>query len=125
MEVTMTIVDAAGNPVVAVACDFAIVEQPGSDAYVTVTSPVTDGNGHATALLYAGSSQGTVQVLAACGDIIRVVEVAVILPPASLPGTGTWAQRDDGGRLLLIELSLALGVFAGLIVAGKRLRAHT
>jgi hypothetical protein len=125
VEVTMTIVDAAGNPVVAVACDFAVVEQPGSDAYVTVTSPVTDGNGHATALLQAGSSQGTVQVLAVCGDIIRVVEVAVILPPASLPGTGTWAQRDDGGRLLLIELSLALGVLGALTITARRLRARS
>ena len=124
VEVTMTIVDAAGSPVVGVACAFAVVKQPGNDAYVTASSPVTDADGRATALLHAGSFQGTVQVLAVCGDIIRVAEVAVVLLPASLPDTGMPAQRDDDGRLLLIELSLALGVLGALAITTRRLRAR-
>jgi hypothetical protein len=122
VEVTMTIVDDVGNPIADRACAFAVAAQPGSDAYVTALSPVTDADGQATALLHVGSSQGTVQVLAVCGDIIRLAEVAVVLPPASLPDTGVPAQRDDSGLLLLIELSLALGMLGGLAIAARRSR---
>ena len=120
----MNIVDEAGDPVVGVLCSFAVSDQPGTDAFVTGLSPMTDDNGNATALLYGGTTQGAVQVLAVCGDIIRVAEVAVVSPPASLPDTGMQTPRDNqGGYLLLIELSLAIGVLATLAIAAKRSRA--
>jgi hypothetical protein len=117
VDVTATVVDENGNPVVGEDCTFSIADQPGDDASVEEGPVTTDENGQATATLNAGSTPGTVQVLAECGDFSEVLDVVVA--PASLPATGG-AASESGSQVWLIAILVGAGALA--LTGGLALR---
>lgn len=124
VAVTVTIFDAAANPVADVPCKFNIVEQPGTDAYIDAAPIATNADGKAIALLHTGMMPGTVSVQAHCGVVSRVIALRVVAPPpASLPNTGMapiGAQSSE--RSTLVGLAIVGGVFAAALVAMRRWR---
>jgi hypothetical protein len=112
VDVTATVVDENGNPVVGEDCTFSIADQPGDDASVEEGPVTTDENGQATTTLSAGSTPGTVQVEADCGDFGSQV-LDVVVSPAALPATGAARPGDEplgwGAALLVGVGALALG----------------
>ena len=134
-NVTVNIVDGAGNPVAGTECTFSITSQPGTDASVDAGPVTTDANGDATTTVQVGSTEGQIDVEATCGG--ETVTVSVVAgagaggaaaPPASLPAAGAEGVSSTGGSAstLLVMLLAALGVTltgAGLIAVRNRQQA--
>jgi CSLREA domain-containing protein len=122
VDVTVTVLDENGAPVVGVACVFSILSQPGDDASLDSTEATTDENGQATVPLSVGSSEGTVEVQADCEGLTEVLVVnvgAAVLAPET--GTGT-RDRLPTGALGLGAL-LAIIAAASLFSAARRSNA--
>ncbi len=105
-DVTIVVTDPDGNPLVNQSCTVAIGSQPGDDAALSLGEAVqvsgdgfiattTDENGEVTVTLDAGSTAGTIEVVALCGDITAVASVTV--GPEGLPVTGATLLDSDGG----------------------------
>lgn len=131
-NVTVNIVDDAGNPVAGTECTFSISSQPGTDASVDAGPVTTDANGNATTTVQVGSTEGQIDIEATCGSETVTVSVvagaatpAAAAPPASLPQAGAEGVTSTGGSAstLLVMLLAALGVTltgAGLIAVRNR-----
>lgn len=127
-NVTVNIVDDAGNPVAGTECTFSISSQPGTDASVDAGPVTTDANGNATTTVQVGSTEGQIDIEATCGSetvTVSVVAGAAASPPASLPQAGAEGVTSTGGSAstLLVMLLAALGVTltgAGLIAVRNR-----
>lgn len=130
-NVTVNIVDDAGNPVAGTDCTFSITSQPGTDASVDAGPVTTDANGNATTTVQVGSTEGQIDIEATCGS--ETVTVSVVAgatapaaaPPASLPQAGAEGVTPTGGSVntLLVMLLAALGVTltgAGLMAVRNR-----
>ena len=95
VEVSCTVRDEAGNPVVEADCTFVILSQPGDDASLGSTVVKTNSDGVATTTLHVGSTSGQIVVSITSGDFTSsaVLGVTATLPasPISPPSTG------DGG----------------------------
>ncbi|MEX1253935.1 MAG: hypothetical protein WEE64_06295 [Dehalococcoidia bacterium] len=109
VDVTATVADENGDPVVGEDCMFSIVSQPGDDASVDAGPVTSDENGQATTSLSAGSTAGTVQVQADCGVFSAVLDVVV--SPAALPATGG-GEPDSTSWAWLSALLVAAGAVA-------------
>jgi hypothetical protein len=120
VDVTATVVDENGDPVVGEACTFSIVSQPGDDASVDEGPVTTDDAGQATSTLSAGSTAGTVQVQASCGAFTQVLDVVVA--PEALPATGA-ARAGSDSQVWLVALLAAAGAIALAGGLGLRRRA--
>ncbi|MGB2693942.1 MAG: hypothetical protein WBD55_02005 [Dehalococcoidia bacterium] len=107
VQVTVTIVDSAGNPIAGAHCVFSIASRPGADVYIDGGHVSTDARGHATAVLHAGSTTGTITVQAICDGVMQIVRVPVVAPPASLPDTGK-AGDAVGGEQAAVAFGLGL-----------------
>ena len=127
-NVTVNIVDDAGNPVAGTECTFSISSQPGTDASVDAGPVTTDANGNATTTVQVGNTEGQIDIEATCGSetvTVSVVAGAAASPPASLPQAGAEGVTSTGGSAstLLVMLLAALGVTltgAGLIAVRNR-----
>jgi ABC-type Na+ efflux pump permease subunit len=118
---TCAVLDSAGNPVAGELCVFTIVSQPGTDAYLSSTSAVTNAQGIATVSLYTGSTAGAISVSAEARSIesqaTAIAEsgtpVAPTAPatPGAAPPTGV--GQSDGGTSLALWL-VAIGA-AGVL----------
>ncbi len=117
---TITVLDASLNPVADAACTVSVSDQPGTTASVSPTSVTTDVNGEAEVTLNVGSTVGTVEVTADCGDNgSQVLAVEVVV--AGLPPTGVGAADGgmNAGLWAIIGLVLAAAA-AGLALSGWR-----
>jgi hypothetical protein len=111
VDVSVTVEDENGNPAEGVACTFAIVSQPGSDAELASATGTTDANGVATTELAVGSTPGTIEVRADCEGLSEVLEVVV--GPAGLPETGRSGTSTDAlAPALLGAAAVAAAAFA-------------
>lgn len=129
--VSVEVLDADGSAVVGRECTFSVVSQPGSDASVGAGPVTTDADGNAGTTLQVGSTAGTIEVEAQCGDLSATVSVVAGMqqgtdaaqPPASLPdsGNGGYLQSAGAARLLLMTLLAALGVtlVGASVIAGR------
>lgn len=136
---TLTVVDSTGSAIAGKACEMYISSQPGTDASVAQDNAATDANGVITAVLYAGTAPGTVQVVANCGNLFAgfstIVAGVVVSPPQAppepaqitLPPTGV---APAAGRLsvntvlaLLCGGLLALSAGSALRFVSSRVRS--
>jgi len=126
---TCTVLDTVGNPVAGEVCEFTIVSQPGTDAYLSSTTAVTNAQGIATVTLFTGSTAGTIIVEAEARSIESqatahaeaATPVAPTVPatPGAAPPTG--AGQGDGGTplalwIVAISAAGALGLASLLVV---------
>ena len=130
VTVSVTVVDANGDPVGDADCTFSVVSQPGTDASVDGAPVTTDSAGNASTSLNVGSTAGTIEVQADCGGITASVSVVAgtstgasdggggeaAAPPASLPDTGSGGVVDEGRSLRGIFVALLAGF--GVMLAG-------
>ena len=131
VTVSVTVVDANGDPVGDADCTFSVVSQPGTDASVDDAPVTTDSAGNASISLNVGSTAGTIEVQADCGGITASVSVVAgtstgtssgggggeaAAPPASLPDTGSGGVVDEGQSLRGIFVALLAGF--GVMLAG-------
>ena len=130
VTVSVTVVDANGDPVGDADCTFSVVSQPGTDASVDDAPVTTDSAGNASISLNVGSTAGTIEVEADCGGITASVSVVAgtasasasdgegeaAAPPASLPDTGSGSVVDEGQSLRGIFVALLAGF--GVMLAG-------
>jgi hypothetical protein len=133
-ELTLTVVNSAGNPVAGKSCELYISSQPGTDASITQDSATTDAGGVITGSLYAGTAQGTVKVAANCGNLfagLSVVAGAAVAPPQApvepaqpgritMPPTGVGPAADGETYGLGPIIALLAGGFVTL-AAGSAL----
>ena len=136
-DVTIVVTDPDGNPLVNQSCTVAISSQPGDDATLSLGDAVqvsgdgfidttTDENGEITVTLGAGSTAGTIEVAALCGDITAVASVTV--GPEGLPVTGASLLDSEGG--VNAGLWVVIGVLFAAVattltgLAWRRGRAH-
>jgi hypothetical protein len=136
-ELTLTVVNSAGNPVAGKSCELYISSQPGTDASITQDSATTDAGGVITGSLYAGTAQGTVKVAANCGNLfagLSVVAGAAVAPPQApvepaqlaqpgritMPPTGVGPAADGETYGLGLIIALLAGGFVTL-AAGSAL----
>jgi hypothetical protein len=142
-ELTLTVVNSAGNPVAGKSCELYISSQPGTDASIIQDSAKTDANGVITGSLYVGTARGTVQVTANCGNLfagLSVVAGAAVAPPQApvepaqpaqpgriaMPptGVGPAADGETYGLGLIIALlaggSLTLAAGSVLFLKARR-----
>jgi len=125
VELTLTVVNSAGNPWAGKSCELHISSQPGTDASVTQDSATTDADGVITGSLYVGTTQGTVEVTANCGNLfagLTVVAGAAVAPPQAplepgriaMPPTGVGPAADGETYGLGLVIALLAGGLATL-----------
>ena len=139
-ELTLTVVNSAGNPWAGKSCELRIFSQPGTDAsIIPQDSTKTDANGVLTGSLYVGTTLGTVQVTANCGNLFAGLSVVVVagaavappqapveLAPIAMPptGVGPAADGETYGLGLIIALlaggSLTLAAGSVLFLRARR-----
>ena len=137
---TLTVVNSAGSPVAGKTCTMYISSQPGADASVTQDSATTGADGVITGSLYVGTTRGTVEVTANCGNLFAGLSVVVAgaaappqapveLAPIALPptGVGPAADGETYGLGLIIALlaggSLTLAAGSVLFRRARRVRS--
>jgi hypothetical protein len=136
---TLAVVDSAGSPVAGKSCELYISSQPGTDASVTQDSTETDASGVISGTLYVGTTPGTVEVTANCGNLFAgfsVVAGTAAAPQAPLEpgqitmpptGVGPAAYGEPYGLGLVIALlaggltTLAAG--SALFLKARRVRS--
>jgi len=125
---TCTVLDTVGNPVAGETCVFTIVSQPGTDAYLSSATAITNAQGIATVTLFTGSTAGSISVSAEARSIesqaTAIAEAAT--PVATAPATPgaappTGVGQGDGGTplalwLVAIAAAGALGLASLLVV---------
>jgi hypothetical protein len=112
VDLTVTVIDDAGNPVSGVECAFSITSQPGSDASLGADSGTTDENGIAAVSLDVGSTPGVIEVTADCGafgsEVLEITVGAAGLPPTGMSGSGTsraWTWTVGAALVALAALA--------------------
>ena len=115
VEVTATLVDDNGDPVVGVDCTFSIFSQPGDDATVDPGPVTTDADGKASTTLNVGSTPGIVEVQADCNGFSQLLDVTV---SPSLPATGAALEADGG---FSVGLWAMIGALVGATAAALSL----
>lgn len=125
VNVTCTVQDASGAPMADQACVFTIISQPGNDASIGSLSTVknTDANGIATAVLFTGSTPGSIVVRTEAGGIFSQVTVSVQGAPQQLPTTG--GAPADGSmpwRPLTGPILLGMGLILASALIAVRVR---
>ena len=128
LGISATARDQRGAAVAGVACTFAIISQPGTDAGVEPGPFVTDASGVANTTLRVGSTPGNIVVGANCGDLTSQVLVAAGGAAApGLPATGQGPEGSDKpGRVLggvlggLAFLTFGLGFRRAIARRGRR-----
>ena len=139
-ELTLEVVNSAGSPVAGKSCELYISSQPGTDASITQDSATTDAGGVITGTLYVGTTRGTVEITANCGNLfagLSVVAGTAAAPPQApvepgfiaLPPTGVGPATDGEtyGLGLIIALlaggSLTLAAGSVLFLRARRVRS--
>jgi hypothetical protein len=123
-ELTLEVVDSAGSPVAGKACTLYISSQPGTDASITQDSATTDAGGVITGTLYVGTTRGTVEITANCGNLfagLSVVAGTAAAPQApvepgriTMPPTGVGPAADGETYGLGPIIALLAGGFVTL-----------
>ena len=139
-QVTVTLRDAAGNPIANEPVYFSIVGQPGSSAALSTGSATTDASGRAATDLYVGDSAGQVTVAAVsasgieCRGLTQVVNPPTPTPvpgqstgvSVQPPSTGDAGLAATGSSNTTALIALAgLGVVIGGGLAVGRIRRQT
>ena len=118
-NVTATVLDNAGNPVLGATVTFRITSQPGSDAHWAngklETTATTDAKGVAAAVLVAGATKGNVIIETISGEKTSQVVVAVQDPDLPTSG-GAPPQGSESGLPTWQIAFLAIG--AAALVSG-------
>jgi len=114
------IVSPTGAPVAGASCLFAIMQQPGTDAYVMAGPVATDAAGMAETTLNVGSTPGLVNVKAQCGELSAMTSVvAGAAQTVALPATGEGSMASSGGSFpWLVALAICVGL--ALAAVGAR-----
>jgi len=121
-ELTLTVVNSAGNPVAGKSCELYISSQPGTDASIIQDSAKTDANGVITGSLYVGTARGTVQVTANCGNLfagLSVVAGAAVAPPQAPVEPGRIAMPPTGVGPAADSETYGLGLIIALLTGGS------
>jgi hypothetical protein len=114
------IVSPTGAPVAGASCSFAVMQQPGTDAWVVAGPVTTDATGMAETTLNVGSTPGLISVQAQCGELSALTSVVAGAAQAvALPATGEGAMASSGGSFPWLGV-LAAGVVLALAAAGVR-----
>jgi hypothetical protein len=114
------IVSPTGAPVAGASCSFAIMEQPGTDAYVVAGPVATDVAGIVETTLNVGSTPGLISVQAQCGELSALTSVVAGAAQAvALPATGEGSMASSGGSFPWL-VALAAGVVLALAAVGAR-----
>jgi hypothetical protein len=123
-ELTLAVVNSAGSPIAGKTCTMYISSQPGTDASITQDSATTDAGGVITGTLYVGTTQGTVEITANCGNLfagLSVVAGAAAPPQAPLePGqiTGQITMPPTGVGPAAYGEHYGLGLVIALLAGG-------
>lgn len=123
-NVTATVLDASGNPVVGAEVIFRITSQPGTDAHWAdgglETTAITDADGVATAVLVAGTEAGNIIIETLSGEKTSQVTVAVLegqQVPIEVPITGSTPPGGGDNGLATWQIAL-LAILAGTLAGG-------
>lgn len=127
VPLTVTVRDAAGNPVPNMPVTLVVSKQPATGASVSPGGGTTNAAGQVTGTLNVGSAPGSVEVTAtpsdvSCGAAVTVGSGAVsgvVSSQVALPNTGDGASAGGNGTGTLALLMLAAG---GMLAAGLGLR---
>jgi hypothetical protein len=138
-ELTLEVVNSAGSPVAGKSCELYISSQPGTDASVTQDSTTTDAQGAISGILYVGTTRGTVEVTANCGNLFAglSVIVGVAAPPQApvepariaMPPTGVGPAADGEayglGRIIALLAGGSLTLAAGSVLFRRARRVRS
>ncbi|MCI0890069.1 MAG: hypothetical protein J4O04_04610, partial [Chloroflexi bacterium] len=124
VTLTVAVVQANGALAVDATCIVQVHSQPGTDAAIEPTVVTTGADGEATTTLYVGSTPGSVEISAQCGDapmgVITLNVGGVNLPaslPDALPDAGFGSTNTNAGTFgFLPALFLAA---SGMLVAAS------
>ena len=124
MTLTIAVVQTNGALAVDATCIVQVHSQPGTDAAIEPTVVTTGPDGEATTTLYVGSTPGSVEISAQCGDapmgVITLNVGGVNLPaslPDALPDAGFGSTNTNAGTFgFLPALFLAA---SGMLVAAS------
>ena len=120
VDLGVQIVSPTGAPVAGVSCSFAIMQQPGTDAYVVAGPVSTDAAGMVQTALNVGSTPGLISVQAQCGELSALTSVVAGAAQAvALPATGDGSMASSGGSFPWL-VALAAGVVLALAAVGAR-----
>ena len=144
-ELTLTVVNSAGNPWAGKSCELYISSQPGTAASIIQDRATTGADGVITGSLYVGTTLGTVEVTANCGNLFAGLSVVVVagaavappqapvelapIAPIAMPptGVGPAADGETYGLGLIIALlaggSLTLAAGSVLFLRARRVRS--
>ena len=121
-ELTLALVDSAGSPVAGKSCELYISSQPGTDASVTQDSTTTDAGGVITGTLYVGTTRGTVEITANCGNLfagLSVIAGAAVAPPQAPVEPGRITMPPTGVGPAADGETYGLGLIIALLAGGS------
>jgi hypothetical protein len=121
-ELTLALVDSTGSPVAGKSCDLYISSQPGTDASVIQDSATTGADGVITGSLYVGTTRGTVEVTANCGNLfagLSVIAGAAVAPPQAPVEPGFIALPPTGVGPAADGETYGLGLIIALLAGGS------
>jgi hypothetical protein len=124
VDVTATVTDSAGDPLVGVPCTFTIVSAPeGSDASLAEDTATTDDQGGATVSVNVGSVPGAIEVQADCGGVASQVLAVNVTEGVIGPPTG---ESDMAGSIAMwsILVTVVAVILGGLGFAGWKKAAQ-
>jgi hypothetical protein len=119
---TLALVDSTGSPVAGKSCDLYISSQPGTDASVIQDSATTGADGVITGSLYVGTTRGTVEVTANCGNLfagLSVIAGAAVAPPQAPVEPGFIALPPTGVGPAADGETYGLGLIIALLAGGS------
>jgi len=121
-ELTLALVDSAGSPVAGKSCELYISSQPGTDASITQDSATTDAGGVITGTLYVGTTRGTVEITANCGNLfagLSVIAGAAVAPPQAPVEPGRITMPPTGVGPAADGETYGLGLIIALLAGGS------
>ena len=121
-ELTLTVVNSAGNPIAGKSCELYISSQPGTDASIIQDSATTGADGVITGSLYVGTTRGTVEVTANCGNLfagLSVIAGAAVAPPQAPVEPGRIAMPPTGVGPAADSETYGLGLIIALLAGGS------
>jgi hypothetical protein len=116
VNVTVTLRDGNGNPIVGAPVPLNVTKQPGTGASVAPISPSTNASGVATGTLTLGSTGGVVEVTASPSGVSCRASVtagtAAVAADVALPNTGDGATASSSmlGQVLAAMMLAGFGI---------------
>ncbi len=122
VQITCTILNAAGQPITGQPVGFQITAQPGGTAQLSTNTTTTNAAGVASVSLSTGATAGTVEVTCSSGAYTARVLVEILgAQGAAPPQAPVQPPRTGDGGLLRADNGLSTALSVSLVVVALAL----